>query len=87
MTYTLYLHRAAQKELDRLSNVDFQRLDAAILGLCSNPRPFGVQKLKEQLHRIRVGQWRIIYAIFDEKHEVAILRIARRDEQTYKFLA
>ena len=87
MSYAVRLHPPAQKELNRLSDIDFRRVDAAIYGLRSNPRPFGVQKLKGALHRIRVGHWRVLYAIFDDTEAVVILRIARRNEQTYKFLA
>ncbi len=86
MNYSLQLHRAAQKELDRLPETEFQLLDAAILALQSNPRPFGVQKLKGDLHRIRIGRWRIIYAILDKSRKVLILRVERRNEKTYKYL-
>ena len=86
MSYSLQLHRAAQKELDRLPETEFRSLDAAILALQSNPRPFGVQKLKGELYRIRVGRWRIIYAILDKDRAVFILRITRRSEKTYRGL-
>ncbi|MBI3318117.1 MAG: type II toxin-antitoxin system RelE/ParE family toxin [Candidatus Omnitrophica bacterium] len=84
MSYSLRLHRSAQRELDRLSESEFRPLDAAILALESDPRPFGVQKLKEKLFRVRVGRWRIIYAVLDETREVIILRVTRRNEQTYR---
>ena len=87
MNYAVRLHPPAQRELDRLPDADFRRIDAAILNMCSNPKPFGVQKLKDRLYRIRVGHWRVIYAVFDDSREVVVLRVARRDEQTYKFLA
>ena len=86
MNYELKLHPSVRKELDRLPTVDYRRMDAALLGLRSNPRPFGVQKLKGDLHRIRVGHWRIVYAILDETRLLIILRVVRRNEQTYKFL-
>lgn len=85
MSYALKLRPSAQKELDRLPATEFARVDAAILGLAANPRPYGVQKLKGHLHRIRIGRWRVIYAIFDDRREAIILRIAKRDERTYKF--
>ena len=86
MSYVLRLQPAARKDLDRLPDPDFRRVDAAIAALPLNPRPYGVQKLKENLHRIRVGHWRVIYAVLDHRREVVVLRIARRNEQTYKFL-
>ena len=86
MSYLVVLHPAARKELDRLEGRDFQAVNAAIASLSSNPRPFGVYKLKENTHRIRAGRWRVIYAVFDKDRKVVVLRVTRRNEQTYKFL-
>lgn len=87
MSYAVRLHPPARRELDRLPDADFRRVDAAISVLSSNPRPIGVQKLKDKLHRIRIGHWRVIYTIFDDPREVVVLRVVRRNEQTYKFFA
>jgi mRNA interferase RelE/StbE len=75
-----------KRELDRIPQPFFAKIDRAIQGLHKNPRPFGVKKLEENLHRIRIGDWRVIYAIFDPELKVVILRIARRTEKTYKGL-
>ena len=50
--------------------------------LISNPRPPGVIKLRgaENEWRIRVGDYRIIYEIDDDKRLIAILRIRHRRE-------
>jgi mRNA-degrading endonuclease RelE of RelBE toxin-antitoxin system len=37
-------------------------------------------------YRIRIGDYRIIYAVMDEKNIVIIARIALRGEQTYRGL-
>lgn len=86
MTYEIRLYREARKELDKLPESIFRPIDAAIFALGSNPRPFGVKKLKGNLHRIRVGSWRIIYAILDKERQVVVLRVVRRSERTYKFI-
>ena len=86
MTYEIRLHREAQKDLDKLPESIFKPIDAALLALGSNPRPFGVKKLKGNLHRIRAGSWRIIYAILDKERLLIVLRIARRSEKTYRDL-
>lgn len=48
----------------------------------ANPRPPGAVKLKgvQNQYRIRVGLYRIIYQIQDEKLIVIILRIGHRRE-------
>ena len=85
--YDVVLLPRAQRELDRVPHEAFVRIDAAIRGLAENPRPFGVQKLQGELHRIRLGDWRVIYAILDKDDRVVILRIARRSEKTYTYLS
>jgi mRNA interferase RelE/StbE len=82
--YELFLEPRAQKELDRVPATDFSKIDRAILSLSKNPRPFGVKKLDEQIHRVRVQDWRILYAIFDREARVVVLRVKRRNEKTYK---
>lgn len=86
MAYEVILHPQAKKEFDRVPADYFQRLDAAILSLRENPRPIGIKKLEGDLHRIRVGDWRVIFAIFDAQHRIVILRIARRSEKTHRNL-
>ena len=81
--YEIVLHPRAEKELDKVPSKDFLKIDRTILELKDNPRPHGVKKLDAELHRIRVGDWRIIYSIFDHEKRVVILRVARRNERTY----
>jgi len=73
----------AQHELDKLGRVEFERIVAVIRALEANPRPLGVRKLRGPIYRIRVGDWRIIYAVFDKDRLVIVGKIARRSEDTY----
>lgn len=84
MAYELRVRpRARRNKHDQLSLRDFRRIDAAISALADNPRPPGAVKLRGQIYRIRVGPWRIIYAILDEEQLVIVGKIARRAEDTY----
>jgi len=74
----------AKKELDKLPLKDFRRLDKAIWALAQNPRPRGVKKLRGPHYRIRVGDWRVVYAIFNKDQLVIIGKVARRSERTYE---
>ncbi len=78
--WQVIIHRKAEKILKRLDGDVLKRIRAAIRGLGSEPRPTGVKKLAgyENLFRIRVGDWRIIYAIEDDKLIVLILEISTR---------
>lgn len=87
MNYEIRLRRAAQKELDASFGRDYKMLARAISGLEQNPRPPGVKKLADSgLWRIRIGHYRIVYAIDDENKLVTIVRVAIRKEGTYKGL-
>jgi mRNA interferase RelE/StbE len=80
LAYALVLTRAARKDLDRLPWEVLERADPVILGLAENPRPFASEKLQgfENLYRIRVGKYRIIYEIDKAASIVTIAKIAHR---------
>lgn len=83
MAYKLELTSAAERDLDGLQKKDFERIDAAILGLAHEPRPRGALKLKgtkNDLLRIRVGNFRVLYRVDDEKKAVEIARVVDRKD-------
>jgi len=81
--YEVTFTRRAHREYDKLSPADLGRIDTTFDRLKANPRPPGVKKIRGNIFRIRIGDWRIIYAIFDEDNLVIIGKIARRTEDTY----
>ena len=83
MQYTVELSRRAQRELAKLQMQDFLQVSDVIKGLRHNPRPKGVRKIRGSIHRIRAGDWRVIYAIFDKDRLLIIGKVARRSEDTY----
>ena len=87
MCYQLRLRRAAQEQLDKLAQEDYAIVARAISALEQEPRPTRVRKLAESgLWRIRVGHYRVVYAIDDKEGLVTVVRVARRAEDTYKRL-
>ena len=80
MAYGLVLTRAARKDLDRLPREVLERADPLILALADNPRPFGSEKLQgfENLYRLRLGKYRILYEIDKAASLVTIARVAHR---------
>lgn len=71
---------------DRIQRHDFERLRRAIGNLAHQPRPAGVRKIKgaEKAYRIRSGNYRIVYEIYDAEKLVLILHVGRRTETTYR---
>ncbi len=82
MTYQVLLGKTAKNDLQHLEAVWQRRVAKQLLTLTTDPRPSGVTKLRgvENEWRIRVGAYRIIYEIDDEKHTVTVLRIRHRRE-------
>ena len=79
--YQIELRRRAQRALDRLPRTDFQAVIEAIKGLARTPRPRGVEKvISTGLWRIRQGDYRIIYAIDDNRQIIIIVRVGHRRE-------
>ncbi|MFM2082159.1 MAG: hypothetical protein RL380_850 [Verrucomicrobiota bacterium] len=80
--YRVFLERAAEKDLSRLSAEIHTRVITAIRGLGSNPRPPGCRKLAAHQAdwRIRVGDYRIVYEIADEIRIVRVNRVRHRRE-------
>ena len=82
--YQLELTSQAQHQLDKPSVADLRRIVATIQQLRNNPRPSGVKKLRGPIYRIRVGNWRIVYAVFERDNLIVVGKIARRSKDTYK---
>ena len=74
------IHREAERVLQRLPRNLMERIDRKIQSLASDPRPPGGKKLAgyDNLYRLRVGDWRISYAVEDEQLIVLIIEVASR---------
>ena len=86
MKYTIKLHRNVEKQLSRIPEKQRERVIETMRSLRNDPRPSGCIKLSDVLYRVREGQYRIIYAIFDDEIVVFICKVARRTETTYRDL-
>jgi len=78
--YSITFARSARKELESLSASLVQRIFPKIEVLASEPRPKGCRKLRgeKNLWRIRVGDYRVIYAVYDDREVVDIIAIRHR---------
>ncbi len=79
-SWDIQLHREAEKALRKLPKDIVSRIDNAIRSLAEDPRPPGCKKLfpYENLFRIRVGAWRIVYAVEEGQRIVLVLDITPR---------
>jgi mRNA interferase RelE/StbE len=77
--YEVRLHREAVRSYRRLHGSARERIRAAIDELAREPRPRAATKLvARDDYRIRVGDYRIVYAVDDHERVVLVARIAHR---------
>jgi mRNA-degrading endonuclease RelE of RelBE toxin-antitoxin system len=62
---------------DRVPYVDHPRIVQAMLALRDDPCPPSCRKLLDDIYRIRVGAYGVIYKIDDERKEVVVGEVAR----------
>ena len=77
--------RDLKKIISKIQSQDYYRLRDVIRSLRDNPRPYGLKKIKGmgKVYRIRVENYRIIYEVYNKKNLVLLLKVVRRDENTY----
>lgn len=79
--HEIRLHPAAARAFRRLHDPLRERIATAIDGLATEPRPPGAVKLAgRDDYRIRVGDYRIVYAVDEAEQLVVVARIAHRRE-------
>ncbi|MEO8503529.1 MAG: type II toxin-antitoxin system RelE/ParE family toxin [Acidobacteriota bacterium] len=79
--YRVLIKPSAAKEVEGIDQKkDRQRVVAGILALSGSPRPSGCEKLAgtTDRYRIRIGRFRILYAIEDAELTVLVVRVADR---------
>lgn len=88
--YRIELAPAADRDIakleGRIRRQDFERLREAVNSLATEPRPQRVRKIKgaERAYRIRAGNYRVVYEVYDSDNLVLILQVVRRSETTYR---
>ncbi|MCY3655525.1 MAG: type II toxin-antitoxin system RelE/ParE family toxin [Chloroflexi bacterium] len=79
MPWTVELATSAERDFGRLGSVVRRRLRSRIERLSDDPRPSGSRKLGGvELHRIRVGEYRLVYAIYDDTKSIIVVAIGHR---------
>jgi mRNA interferase RelE/StbE len=80
--YRVILTPAAERQFAKLSHQAREMIAAALLALAGNPRPPGCVKLSggEDIWRLRVRQYRVIYQILDDQLIVTVVKIADRTD-------
>jgi mRNA interferase RelE/StbE len=80
--YAVSFTRSARKELEALPSDIVDRIFPKIESLAKNPRPSGCKKLKgsNDLWRIRIGVYRVVYSILEKEIRIEIIAVRHRRE-------
>ena len=89
------IQKKFEKTLQEISKIQIQDdIMKAIEDLENNPRPFGKKVFKAlrpplrlaeyaAQYRLRIGDYRVLYDVDDQRKIVWILALRKRDERTY----
>ena len=82
MKYRLDLRPSARKDLEDLPQEARDRVAAGVRTLIQDPRGPNSKALHGKFagrHRLRVGNYRVMYIVDDEAHVVDVIRIGPRE--------
>ena len=79
-SYEIEISRTAERQLTKLAEEDQLRVVRAVMALADQPRPRGARKLTgfDDVFRIRVGRWRVLYTVSDTRLVILVLKIGHR---------
>jgi len=82
VSYTVIIKKTAQKQILKLPKAYFEKVKKVILSLETTPRPNGCIKLtgSDNIYRVRVGSYRIVYSIEDATLVVFIFDVDDRKD-------
>ena len=79
--FSLEFASSIRKDLRKIDKNEVKRILAAIEKLADEPRPTGSKKLtNEELYRIRIGTYRVVYEVHDGRLIVLVVKIGHRKD-------
>ena len=81
-SYKIVWKHSARKELEKLPKAIIGKVVKAVEELSDTPYPKGVRKMVgvEQTFRLRVGDYRVVYNVFDDVLTIEIIRVKHRKD-------
>ena len=80
--YTVNFTNSAAREFRSLPSEIKRRVGSVVDSLQRTPRPSGVRKLQghDELYRIRIGSYRLVYEIDDRTVRILVTKIRHRSD-------
>ena len=87
MKYSVEFRPAVFKSMKRLPKKDLRRIKKKIDGLAENLPDPATTKMKgnNPFHRVRTGDYRIVYQIFEDRLVILVVKVGHRKD-VYKRL-
>lgn len=87
MVYNIEFKPSALKSLKHFPKRDLLRIKKKIIDLSMNPPDLATTKMKgnNSFHKVRIGNYRILYEIHEQRLVVVIIKIGHRKDE-YKHL-
>ncbi len=81
-SYRVEVSATAERQIRRLARRDQLRVLRAVRELSDEPHPRGCRKLRgyEDVFRLRVGTFRVLYSVESERILVIILKVGHRKD-------
>lgn len=81
-SYKIEWRKSTKKDLRKIPRKEVAKIIGAVESLSANPYPYGSVKLSgsEFTYRIRVGNYRVIYEVFEDRIIIEILKVGHRKE-------
>jgi mRNA interferase RelE/StbE len=78
--YRIEWRSGTRKDLRRIEREAVKRIVLAVGGLAENPYPVGCQRLSGShgAFRIRVGDYRVLYEVFEKVLVVEVVKVGHR---------
>ena len=82
MSYRVLIPKPVRKQLDKLPSSTRSRILQRLIALKDDPRPPGCVKLKgyDSEYRVRIGDYRVRYAVNEGESAVVLLHCKDRKE-------
>ena len=80
--YRIEISATAERQLKKIRREDKVRILRSISLLAGDPRPSGCRKMSgyDDIYRLRIGDYRVIYEVDGRRIIVVILKIGHRRE-------
>ena len=80
--YRIEVSATAERQIRKLPRADQVRVIQVIQALSINPRPPGCRKLSgyDDVFRVRIGRYRVLYSIEDRRLLIIVLKVGDRKD-------